>query len=133
MTFFQLTHLLFVLHTLFLVKYLPNISYTILNNWKVGLTQKKRCRKAAIVLSILMKNGTDLWNLAKQKLFYYTKFFKPEYLLLWPMVNFPLKVAQTWGLSSEIQGFEASTRWPLTIKSRTTNIKSELLLGGNWL
>ena len=34
------------------------ILHVILNtvNWKVGLTQKKRCRNAAIVLSILMKN-----------------------------------------------------------------------------
>ena len=31
-------------------------------NWKVSLTKKKRCRNAAIVLSILMKNGNDPSN-----------------------------------------------------------------------
>ena len=48
------------------------------------------------------------WNLGKQKLFCFTNFFKLEYLLLWPMVNFPLKVSR--GLSSKIEGFEASAR-----------------------
>ena len=31
-------------------------------NWKVGLTQKKSCRNATIVLSILMKNRINSSN-----------------------------------------------------------------------
>ena len=31
-------------------------------NWKVGLTPKKRCRNATIVLSIFMKNEIDPSN-----------------------------------------------------------------------
>ena len=93
-------------------------------DWKVGLTQKKRCRNAAIVLSILMKSGIDpsnflhfsVWPLkifevkggryakklefGQKNFFRYTNFFKLEYLLLWPMVNFPLKVTQIWYLLS---------------------------------
>ena len=46
------------------------------------------------------------WNLAKRKKNLFTNFSKLEYVLLWPMFNFGLKVAQIWDLSSEIQVFE---------------------------
>ena len=49
-------------------------------NWKVGLTQKKRCRNATIVLSILMKNRIE-----------------PLYLLhfsVWPLKIFEVKGGQ---------------------------------------
>jgi len=50
-----------------------------------------------------------------------------EYVLLCPKVNFCLKVAQIQDLSTEIQGFEASARRPLTLESRTTNNDFKLL------
>ena len=49
-----------------------------------------------------------IWSNEKKN--HYINFSKLEYVLLWPMVNFRLKVAQIWDLSSEIQGFEALAR-----------------------
>ena len=65
-------------------------------------------------------------NLVKQKKIYFTNFSKLEYLLSWLMVNFCLRVALIWDLSSEIQGFEAlawarskaSNPWILDDKSQ---------------
>ena len=71
------------------------------------------------------------WNSIKQKKILYINFLKLEYVLLWPMVDFCLKVAQIWDLLTEIQGFEASARRPRTLESWTTNDKFELLLGRN--
>ena len=120
-------------------------------NWKVGLTQKKmqKCRYcfkhpykrwdwpfkfffiSLFSLSRYLRskeaNMQKSWNLAKQKLSYYTNFFKLEYLLLWPMVNFPLKVAQIWYLLFEIKWFEATALKPWTLESQMTNIKFDLL------
>ena len=49
-------------------------------NWKVGLTQKKRCRNATIVLSVLMKNRIDPSN-----------FF---HFSVWPLKIFEVKGGQ---------------------------------------
>ena len=57
---------------------------------------------------ILRSKESDMWkswNLINRKKFLYTNFLKLEYVLLWPMFNLGLKVAQIWYLSSEIQGF----------------------------
>ena len=54
-------------------------------------------------------------NLVKQKKFLNINFSKLEDVLLWPMVNFRLKVNQIWDLLSEIQGVEATTQRPQTL------------------
>ena len=71
-----------------------------------------------------------IWS--NEKKIHYINFSKLEYVLLWPMVNFCLKVPQIWCLSSPIQGFEAAARWPRTLESGMTNIRFEVLLGRNW-
>jgi len=58
-----------------------------------------------------------------------------NYLLLWPNVNFCLKIPQNWDLPSKIQGFESLDWAPLKPSNSwisDTNLNSELFLGGNW-
>ena len=72
------------------------------------------------------------WILVKQEKYLCTNFLKLKYVLLWPMVNFCLKLAQIWDLSSGIQGFEVIAQRPQTLESQMTDLKFELLLGRNW-
>ena len=66
------------------------------------------CEKIEVKRGHLVKK----WEFGQTKKIYYINFSKLEYVPLWTMVNFHLKVPQIWDLSSKIQGFEASARWP---------------------
>ena len=46
-------------------------------------------------------------------------------------VQFLPKNSSNLSMSSEIQGFEAFVRWPRTLESWMTDLKFEVLLGGN--
>ena len=108
----------------------PNLMDTLFSIYMVNKWPHENILKKSVGprKKIEVKGGrlVKKWEFCQTKKNLYINFLKRNHLLLWSMVDFRLKIAQNWDLSSEIKGFpslgyapsKASNAWISDDKSQ---------------